>query len=85
VPGVNATLAEQTGDAGIAQLQRAVMDSDPAIARRFADSQANNNAARIGLLQRIAGTPDDLAAAVDKRDALAKLRYGQAFQDADSQ
>lgn len=37
VPGVNADLAEQTGDAGIAQLRRAVGDSDPAIARQFAE------------------------------------------------
>ncbi|MBB3226987.1 hypothetical protein FHW69_001588 [Luteibacter sp. Sphag1AF] len=37
VPGVNADLAEQTGDAGIAQLRRAVSDSDPAIARQFAE------------------------------------------------
>lgn len=37
VPGVSADLAEQTGDAGIAQLRRAVSDSDPAIARQFAE------------------------------------------------
>jgi hypothetical protein len=51
VPGVNADLAEQTGDAGIAQLRRAVSDSDPAIARQFAEQQAGNNASRLGLLQ----------------------------------
>lgn len=51
IPGVTADLAESTGDAGIAQLRRAVTDADPAIARQFAEQQVNNNAARLGLLQ----------------------------------
>lgn len=51
VPGVTSDLAESTGDAGIAQLRRAVTDADPSIARQFSEQQANNNAARLGLLQ----------------------------------
>ena len=85
VPGVQATLAEQTGDAGISQLQRSLINSDPQIAKMFAEREAQNNAARLGLLQQVAGTPVDLEAATAARDAAAKLRYGQAFQDSDSQ
>lgn len=85
VPGVNADLAEQTGDAGIAQLRRAVSDSDPAIARQFAEQQAGNNASRLGLLQQTAGTDADVAAAKSARDTLAQSKYGQAFTDFNSQ
>lgn len=85
VPGVQATLAEQTGDAGLAQLQRAVADSDPSIARQFAERRASNNAGRLNLLQQTAGTPDDIAQAVARRDDLANIRYQQAFNDNGSQ
>jgi len=85
VPGVTADLAESTGDAGIAQLRRAVTDSDPAIARQFAEQQANNNAARLGLLQQVSGTAEDVANAKAWRDQLANQKYGQAFEDARSQ
>jgi len=37
IPGVRPTLAEATGNPGLAQLQRAITDSDPAIAGRFVD------------------------------------------------
>lgn len=85
IPGVTADLAEQTGDAGIAQLRRAVTDADPAIGRMFTEQQAQNNAARLGLLQQVAGTPEDVVNAKAWRDELASQRYGQAFQDARSQ
>lgn len=50
IPGVNASMAEQTGDAGLAQLQRAVFERDPALMQQFTEQQAKNNASRLGLL-----------------------------------
>lgn len=60
-------------------------DSDPAIARQFAEQQAGNNASRLGLLQATAGTDADVAAAKSARDTLAQAKYGQAFDDFNSQ
>lgn len=79
VQGVQPTLAEATGDAGIAGLQRTVLNSDPAIAAQFAGRREANNAARVGLLQDIAGTPQDIAAAKAAREQAAGDLYRQAF------
>lgn len=82
VPGVNADLAEQTGDAGIAQLRRAIGDSDPRIARQFAEQQGQNNAARVGLLQSVAGDDASVAAAKAARAQTANNLYSTAVTDA---
>lgn len=82
VPGVNADLAEQTGDAGIAQLRRAVGDSDPGIARQFAEQQGQNNASRLGLLQSVAGDDASVAAAKAARAQTANNLYSTAVTDA---
>jgi hypothetical protein len=61
IPGVQPNLAEATGDAGLAQLQRAVTDSEPAIAGQFVDQAAKNNSARLDYLRSLGGTKADVA------------------------
>jgi hypothetical protein len=85
IPGVKPTLAEATGSPGIAQLQRAVTDSDPAIAGKFVDQASQNNASRINFLRTLAGTPEDVASAKAWRDQVAGGKYGKAFDDDRSQ
>lgn len=70
------TLAEGSGDIGLANLQRTLATQDPRglIAQRYAE----NNAARIGALDRMAGTDAQRAAADNRRRAIAKKAYGRA-------
>lgn len=53
--------------------------------KQFTEQAAQNNASRLGLLQSIAGTPDDVASAKAWRDQVANAKYGQAFDDFRSQ
>lgn len=85
VPGVQSTLGEATGNRGLAQLQNVLANASPDASTQFAARRSANNAARYGLLQDVAGTPEDLSAAMARRDELANVRYGQAFDDAASQ
>lgn len=80
VPGVQPTLAEATGNAGIGQLQRAVTDSGAAdgTLNQFVQRGLENNAARVGAVRGVAGTPDDLAQAVTNRSDAADALYGRA-------
>jgi hypothetical protein len=73
VPGSQPTLAQATGNAGLAALERAAMSRQP---NAFAERQLSNYAARNAYLSEIKGTPETLAAAVAKRDeeALPFLR-----------
>ncbi|UIY58088.1 transglycosylase SLT domain-containing protein [Burkholderia cepacia] len=60
VPGSAPTLAEATGNPGIATLQRTIRDINPA---PFVAREQQNAASRLGALGSITGTADDLAAA----------------------
>lgn len=80
VPGVQPTLAEATGNAGIGQLQRAVTDagSGDGTLNAFVQRGLENNAARVNAVRGVAGTPDDLAQAIEQRAGAADAMYGQA-------
>lgn len=79
VPGVQPTMAEATGNAGIGQLQRALADADPAITNQFVQRGLENNAARVAAVRGVAGTPEDLAQAVTNRADAANVQYGNAM------
>jgi len=76
IPGSMPTLAEATGNAGIARLQSVVHDVQP---NRFAERAAMNAAAREAAFDGIAGDRNMLNAATEARDSAADALYGQAF------
>jgi hypothetical protein len=76
VPGSVPTLAEATGNAGIATLQRGTRDLRP---NAFVERESANAAARNGLFDQVAGDPGAIATAIDARDNAANALYGQAF------
>jgi len=82
ITGAVPTLAEETGDAGIARLQDAIRASDPQIANRIGQRLADNNAARVGSLQTLAGDSSKRAAAEGAREAATKDLYTQATKAA---
>lgn len=55
ITGARPTLAEATGDPGLASLQRAVSTMDPEAAALIAAREAENNAARVATLRAAAG------------------------------
>lgn len=73
VPGSVPTLAQATGNAGLAALERAAVSRSP---NAFAERNLANYAARNAYMTEIKGTPETLTAAVAKRDeeALPFLR-----------
>lgn len=78
VPGEMPTAAEVAESGGIAALQRAMSSADPeSYAHRF---MANGDA-REAALRSVAGSPSARQAAIDSRDAAAKLLYGKAYAD----
>lgn len=79
VPGVQPTLAEATGNAGIGQLQRAVTDADPSITNQFVQRGLENNAARVGAVRGVAGTAGDLDQAISDRAAQSSALYQKAM------
>lgn len=66
------TLAESTGNPGIATLQRTIRDLNP---NQFVAQEQAGASQRLGALERITGTPDDLAAAQASRTADAADAY----------
>lgn len=75
VPGVARTMAQESGDRGVAALERVARLQNPGM---YAGIDAQNNAARVAVLERMAGTDADLAAA-----ELARSQAGAAArQDA---
>lgn len=82
VTGAVPTLAEASGDTGIATLQRAIEQLDPAAAAATQERAMANNAARIGTVADIAGTPAKRAAAIEARKAATSDLYQQATQAA---
>ncbi len=78
VPGSMPTLAEATGDIGLAQLQRSLRnnpDANQAITQRMMANQE----ARSTALQDIAGNPADRASWVKARGDVATENYGAAM------
>lgn len=77
VPGVQRTLAEETLDPGIAQLQRAVSAREGA---PFDSLRRSNNAARVGAIRQFAGDGADITAAEAARDAAARPLLRDAME-----
>lgn len=76
--GAIPTLAEATGDRGIASLQRALESIDPQLSGKFAQRTAENNAARVGVLQGVAGDQAKRAAI----DATLKAQTAPLYSSA---
>jgi hypothetical protein len=77
VPGSLPTMAQGADDAGLAQLERTLMNN-PETGGRLADAYAAQRAARLSAIQGLAGTPATRAAAVADRKAAAAPLYEQA-------
>lgn len=78
--GAMPTLAEAARDPGIAALERALAQQDPQIAARFLQRGADNNAARVGVIQGIAGDDAKRAAAEAARKAATENAYRAGTQ-----
>jgi hypothetical protein len=78
--GALPTLAEAGRDTGIAALERSIAQQDPQIAARFLQRGADNNAARVGVLQQLAGTQADRAAAEAARKGATEGAYRAGTQ-----
>ncbi len=76
--GALPTLAEQTGDSGLARLQDSLRSLDPQIENQIGARLAENNAARVGSLQGLAGTQAERSAAEASRKAASSDLYRQA-------
>ena len=76
VPGSMPTLAEATGNAGIAGLQRTARDLRP---NAFVEREALNNSAREAAFDGIAGDRAAIESAKAARDNTAQALYGRAF------
>jgi len=76
--GTIPTLAEQTGDAGIARLQDALRSVDPQIANRIDSALATNNATRVNRLRDLAGADGRRDFTAANRDATGNELYGRA-------
>jgi hypothetical protein len=77
VPDVTRTVAQETGDRGVAALERVARLQNPGL---YADIDAQNNAARVAVLDRMAGTDADLAAAELARDQAGAAARQDAMQ-----
>jgi uncharacterized protein YidB (DUF937 family) len=80
VPGVQPTLAEATGNAGLGRLQLAVKDSgagDGSL-NAFVQRDLENNAARVASVRGVAGSADDLSNAIADRSNAASALYSKA-------
>lgn len=75
VPGSLPTLAEATGDPGLAQLQRGLMASDPQTAAALANRETANRAARAGVLSGIGKDDAAMEAAIQARKAATNPLY----------
>lgn len=76
-PGVERTLAEETRDPGIARLEQ-TMRGQPGF--NWGARDTANNQAQTAVLERLAGTDADMAAAVSARDSMASGARQQAIQ-----
>lgn len=77
VPGSMPTLAEATGNAGLATLQRGTRDLRP---NAFVERESQNADARAALFDKTAGDKSAMEAADKARQDAADALYGQAFQ-----
>lgn len=81
VPGSLPTMAQGADDAGLAQLERTLMNN-PEIGGRLSEQYAAQRAARLSAIDGLAGDPAKRAAAVEARQAAAGPLYEQATKAA---
>lgn len=79
ITGAVPTLAEQTGDVGIARLQDALRASDPQLNNAIGGRLSANNAARVDKLNALSGTGGARDFAVAERQGTAGPMYDEAF------
>jgi hypothetical protein len=79
ITGAVPTVAEATGDAGMARLQDALRALDPQIENRIGQRLSANNAARVNALESLAGDTAKRTAAEQAREAATKPLYQAAF------
>lgn len=82
VPGSKPTLAEATGNPGIAQLQDTLRDNN---SKQFFEREGANANARNDALTNAAGTPQDIQAAQTQRAAAAEQALGNPAKGIPSQ
>lgn len=81
VPGSLPTLAEATGNANIAGLQRTIRDTLPNGVERFVQREANNAAARNAYFDKAAGDLQKLDAAIAARSNATSPLYDAAKKE----
>lgn len=79
ITGALPTLAEQTGDVGLARLQDSLRSVDPQINNALATRASENNAARVNALRQMAGGDGARDFAVAERAGTAGPMYQEAF------
>jgi len=79
VPGSIPTAGQSSGNAGIAALERAAVATDPAVTQQYAQRMAQQNAARVGQVQELAGSDGAKSAAESAREAMANQLYKRAY------
>ncbi len=80
IPGSLPTAGQAAGNPGIAALERTATATDPVAMNEMARRMAQQDEARIGAVQQLAGTPATRATAVEARDDAAQVAYGRARQ-----
>ena len=83
IPGVQPTLAQATGNPGVAALERSVRNT-PQGANAFAARDQANAAARLAATESVTGTPATLDAAIADRSATALPKLENALTGATS-
>lgn len=83
VPGSAPTTAQAGNNVGIARLEKALRQTSPDLGQSLDDIYVGQNAARVNALRGIAGTQDDLIAAIDARSKAAGPLY-RAVSSADA-
>lgn len=81
ITGALPTLAEQTGDVGLARLQDSLRSVDPQINNALATRASSNNASRVNALREMAGQDGARDFAVANRGGTAEQLYGDAFRN----
>jgi hypothetical protein len=79
VTGARPTLAEQTGDAGLARLQDSLRSADPQIGNQIGARLSENNASRVNALRALAGEDGARDMAVAHRASTGAQQYERAF------
>jgi hypothetical protein len=80
ITGARPTLAEQTGDAGLARLQDSLRSVDPQINNQITGRLTENNAARVNALRNLSGEDGARDFAVANRAATGEQLYDDAFK-----